>query len=103
MHTEHGVSPLVLWQRGIFSAEPQWQQEILDGFTVPADYGIDTGPLFSYAFDNPSVTVPQVDAPLTETQLHNLHQAYNSLDPSDEGGMNIYVHVRQHLASLLGE
>ena len=28
IRTEHGLSPLVLWQRGMLSAAPQWQQEI---------------------------------------------------------------------------
>ena len=37
MRTEHEISPLVLWQQGMLSAELQWQQEILDGFRVPAD------------------------------------------------------------------
>ena len=41
LRTEHGLSPLQLWQRGMLSASPQWQQGILDGFRVPADYGID--------------------------------------------------------------
>ena len=103
MRTEHGLSPLVLWQRGMLSAAPQWQQEILDGFRVPADYGVDTGSPFSSAFDRPAINVPQIDVPLTSTQLHDLHQTHNPLAPSDEGGMNIYVDVRQHIASFLGE
>ena len=89
MRTEHGLSPLVLWQQGMLITSPQWQQEILDGFRVPADYGVDTGSLFSSAFDHPSVIVLQIDLPLTSDQLHDLHQTYNPLQPSDQGGMNI--------------
>ena len=100
MRTEHGLSPLVLWQRGMLSAAPQWQQEILDGFRVPADYGIDTGSLFSSAFERTSVVVPRIDLQLTSTQLQNLHQTYNPLVPSNEGGVNIYVDVRQCIASF---
>ena len=87
----------------MLSAAPQWQQEILDGFRVPADYGVDTGSLFSSAFNRTSIVVPQIDVPLTLTQVHTLHQTYDPRAPSDEGGMNIYVDVRQHIANFLSE
>ena len=62
---------------------------------------VDTGSLFSSAFDHLSVIVPQIDLPLTSDQLHNLHQTYNPLQPSDQGGMNIYVDVREFIANIL--
>ena len=47
--------------------------------------------------------VPQIDVPLTLTKVHTLHHTYDPRAPSDEGGMNIYVDVRQHIANFLSE
>ena len=39
LRTENGLSPLQLWTRGVLSAAPTFQAEILDGMTVNDDYG----------------------------------------------------------------
>lgn len=90
-----------LWQRGMYAAPAQWQQELLDGFRVPADYGVDNCQCFSTTSDQPSVVVPQIDLQLTPQQLSQLQQLYCPLVPSDEGGADIYVNVRQHIANVL--
>lgn len=101
MRTEHGLSPLQLWQRGMLSASPQWQHEILDGFRVPADYGIDFGPHFSSTFDHLSVVVPEIDLSLTSSQRTQLQCLYHPMQHSNLGGMDIYVNVRQYVADVL--
>ena len=47
LRTEQGLSPLQLWQGRMHTAPIEWQQELLDGFRVPADYGVDNGHCFS--------------------------------------------------------
>lgn len=101
LRTEHGLSPLQLWQRGMHVAPVQWQQEILEGFRVPADYGVDiNGECFSSTFDQPSVIVPQIDIHLTPQQLSQLQQLHCPLSPSDEGGADIFVNVREYIANV---
>ena len=101
LRTEHGLTPLQLWQRGVFCASPQWQHEILEGFRVPADYGIDVGPHFSNTFDHPSVVVPNITLPFTSDQLTELHELHSPIQQSTVGGMDIYVNVRQHILTVL--
>lgn len=102
LRTEHGLSPLQLWQRGMICASPQWQQEILHGFSVPHDYGIeDSGVCFSTTFEQLSLDVPRVDIQFTPTQLIQLQNLFSPLVPSDNGGVDIYVNVRQHIFNVL--
>lgn len=82
-------------------APVQWQQEILEGFRVPADYGVDINvDSFSTTFDQPSVIVPQIDIHLTPQQLSQLQQLLCPLSPSDEGGADIFVNVREYIANV---
>lgn len=83
-------------------ASPQWQQEILHCFSVPHDYGIeDSGVCFSTTFEQLSLDVPRVDIQFTPTQLIQLQNLFSPLVPSDNGGVDIYVNVRQHIFDVL--
>ena len=77
LRTEHGLSPLQLWHRGMLSASPRWQQEIADGFCVPPDYGIEESEYFVYNFHHPSVVVPRTDINLTTHQKRQLEGLYS--------------------------
>lgn len=102
LRTEHGLSPLQLWQRGMMCASPQWQQEILEGFSVSQDYGAeDCGLCFSTTFNQLSLVVPRINIQLTSQQLTHLQNMFLPLAHSDEGGVDIFVNVRQHLFDVL--
>ena len=101
LRTERGLTPLQLWQRGMHSASPQWQEEILSGFRVSPDYGVDEGSFFSSTFDCPSVVVPGIDLSFTHDQRALMQQMYCPLEHSNQGGMDIYINVRQYIANVL--
>ena len=46
LRTESGLAPLQLWRRGMLCASPCWQEEILSGFSVPPDYGMEDYAVF---------------------------------------------------------
>ena len=101
LRTERGMSPLQLWQRGMLSASPQWQQEILRGLSVSQDYGVDTSTAsFISSFDQQSVFVPRIDLPLTPQQRSFLQVTYLPHSNSDVNGLDIYGSVRNYLLSL---
>ena len=100
LRTEHGLSPLQLWHRGMLSASPRWQQEIADGFCVPPDYGIEESEDFVNNFHHPSVVVPRTDINLTTHQKRQLEGLYSPFQYSDHGGVDIYVDVRNHIFDL---
>ena len=100
LRTEQGLSPLQLWHRGMLSASPRWQQEILDGFSVSADYSIDYGTPFANTFDNPSVVVPEIDLHLTPQQLVQLQRTYSPLQHSENGGVDVYINVRDYMIGV---
>ena len=89
LRTEHGLSPLQLWHRGMLSASPRWQQEIADGFCVPPDYGIEESEYFVNNFHHPSVVVPRTDINLTTHQKRQLEGLYSPFQYSDHGGVDI--------------
>lgn len=65
-------------------------------FSVTHDYGIeDSGVCFSTTFEQLSLDVPRVDIQFTPTQLIQLQNLFSPLLPSDNGGVDIYVNVRQ--------
>lgn len=101
LRTEHGLSPLQLWQQGILLATPRWQQEVLHGFSVQTDYGVDEDGHFSNSFDLESVIVPRIDLQLTDQHRTQLCQLYPPLQPCDHGGADIYVHVRQYIFDVM--
>lgn len=103
IRTEHGLSPLQLWHRGMLSASPRWQQEIMEGFNVPADYGIEDGDDFVNSFDQPSVVVPGINIDLTSQQRSQIEDQHSPLQYSDHGGADIYVNVRHHILDLIHE
>lgn len=103
LRTERGLSPLQLWQRGMISASPHWQEEILSGFSVPPDYGVeDCRHLFGSGFDQGSVVIPRINISLTTQQFVLLQDMYSPLEHSDEGRMDIFVYVRQYIFNVLG-
>ncbi len=71
IRTEHGLTPLQLWHRGMLSADPVWQQEIASGFTVSPDYGIEDG-CFVNSFDQPHVVIPRICVTLTAFQQQQI-------------------------------
>ena len=101
IRTEHGLSPLQLWQRGMISASPRWQQEIAEGFYVSPDYGIHEDDHFINSFDQPRVLVPRTNINLTPHQKRQLEDQYSPFQYSDHGGIDIYVDVRNHIFDLL--
>ena len=101
MRTEHGLCPIQLWQRGMLSASPRWQQEIVEGFSVPADYGIEEDGQFVNCFDQPSVVIPRIDVHLTFLQIQQLQALYSPFQYSCHGGADIYVNVRHHILDLI--
>ena len=101
IRTEHGLSPLQLWQRGMISASPRWQQEIAEGFYVSPDYGIHEDDHFINSFDQPLVLLPRTNINLTPHQKRQLEDQYSPFQYSDHGGIDIYVDVRNHIFDLL--
>ena len=87
IHTENDLSPLQLWMRGLLSAEPNHQAEILDGMTVNDDYGVSSD--YAYGFtstDSEGVVVPAIDVDLTQQQLDYIQQNFHPLYRSDLNG-----------------
>ena len=102
LRTERVLSPLQLWQREIMSAGPQWQQEFLEGFSVPQDYGREnSGYCFTASFDQPSLVVPRINVPLTAQQVADLQHLFSPLAQSDECGIHIFVNVKQYILNVL--
>lgn len=101
LRTEHGLSPLQLWHRGMLCASPQWQEEILSGFSVPHDYGAEEdGYLFSSSFDQPSVVVPRINVNMTAEQFFHLQNMHSPHQNSDHGGIDIFMNVKQYVMNL---
>ena len=103
LRTEHGLSPIQLWQQGMLSAFPAWQQEILAGFRVPAHYGVDcnTTTSISHTFDQPSVIIPEIHLLFTTQQLMQLQALFSHFQTSDNAALDIYVNIRQYLVDIL--
>ena len=80
LRTERGLSPLQLWHRGTISASPCWQAEILSGFSVPPDYGVEE---CGNSFDQQSVVIPRIRINLTAQQFVQLQDMHSPLEHSD--------------------
>ena len=52
-------------------------------------------------FDQGSVEVPELTINLTLQQQQHLQERYQSLAPSDLGGLDIYVSVREEVGQML--
>ena len=102
IRTENGLTPLQLWSRGILSATPQIQEEIAEGLLIDADYGVETGEQsHTNIFDSESVVVPEIDVGLCDQQLEYIYDHYNPLQRGDCNGIDVYIAVREHIASVI--
>ena len=101
LRTENGLSPLQLWNRGLLSASSQLQSDIASGLSVDDDYGVDTGILGNtYCLDDEGVIVPDIEFDLNDSELDYIQAHYNPLQISDNNGVDIYMQVKEHIASL---
>lgn len=101
LRTEHGLSPLQLWHQGMQAADQRWQQDIMDGFNVPSDYGVESSIHFTNTFDQHGVEIPRVDLQLSTEQVLELRSSFSPFQASDHGGTDIYVDVRQHIFNIV--
>ena len=88
--------------RGLLSAQPNHQAEILDGMTVNDDYGVSSD--YAYGItstDSEGVVVPAIDVDLTQQQLdyiqQNFHPLYRSDLNGDLNGVDVYIRVRDYI------
>lgn len=100
LRTENGLTPLQLWNRGLLSASPQWQDEIAQGLTVSDDYGIEYNTQGTVCFDQESIVVPEIEINLSDQELEYLQEHYNPLQRSDCNGVDVYMQVKDYIASL---
>jgi len=100
LRTEHNLTPLQLWARGIHAATPEVRERISEGF-VTDEYGVDYDGTGRDPFDCGSVEVPECQVDLTSQQLDALAAAHDVLAPSDYNGLDIYVEVRQTVSSMI--
>lgn len=101
LRTEHGFSPLRLWHQGMLAADPRWQQDIIDGFNIPSDYGVESSMHFTNTFEQQRVEIPRIDLQLSTEQVLELQTSFSPFQASDYGGADIYVDVRQHIFNNL--
>ena len=99
LRTENGLTPLQLWNRGIIDASSEFQEEIESGLSVDDDYGIDIDSEL-YNSDEDRVVVPEIDINLSDADFQFLQSHYNPLQSSDYNGVDIYIQVRDYLATL---
>lgn len=100
LRTENGLTPLQLWNRGLLSASPLWQNEIAEGLTVSDDYGVDSYTQGTVCFDQGAVTVPEIELNMSDQELEYLRDHYNPLQRSDCNGVDIYIQVKDYITSL---
>ena len=96
LRTEHNLTPLQLWARGIHAATPEVREFISEGFI---DYGVDFNGLGPNPFDCGSVDIPECHPQLSREQIDAI-TAHNVLAPSSYNGLDIYVQVRQSLLDM---
>lgn len=100
IRTDNGLSPLQLWTRGLLSAAPTFQAEILDGMTVNDDYGVELnehGPVNTISeYEGHRVVVPEVEIDLSQQQRDYL-KSINPLVRSDFNGADIYLQVKDYI------
>ena len=99
LRTESGLTPLQLWNRGLLSASLQFQEEIASGLIVEDDYGVDAGATYCFN-DDEGVVVPEIELDLSGPELEYLRNHFNPLQRSDYNGMDIYIQVKEYLATL---
>ena len=100
LRTENGLTPLQLWNRGMLSASHQLQDVIAQGLTVSDDYGVEYNTQGTVFFDEGNVTVPEIELNLSDQELEYLQNHYNPLQRSDCDGVDIYMQVKDYIASL---
>ena len=103
LRTENGLTPLQLWNRGLLSTSSEFQEEIASGLSVNDDYGVDSDMYSSTPFsdnDIDGVVVPDIDINLSDADIQYLQGHYNPLQSSDYNGVDIYIQVRNYLATL---
>ena len=96
--SENALTPLQLWNRGLLSASPLWQNEIAQGLTVSDDYGVESYTQATVCFDQ--VTVPDIELDMSDRELEYLRDHYNPLQRSDCNGVDIYIQVKDYITSL---
>lgn len=96
LHTENGLTPLQLWNRGLLSASPLWQNEIAQGLTVSDDYGVESYTQATVCFDQGTVAVPEIELDMSDQELEYLRGHYNPLQRSDCNGVDIYIQVKDY-------
>ena len=100
LRTENGLTPMQLWNCGLLSTSSEFQEEIASGLSVDDDYGIDIDTYNSTPFEDDVVVVPEINLSLSDADFLFLESHYNPLQQSDYNGADIYVQVRNYLASL---
>ena len=92
MRTEHGLSPLQMWMRGLIVShiqEPVWE-----------DYGVEEGQCAN-PFDEGSVTVPAVLNQLNRNQLQYLALQHDPLKCSNYHGFDLYLAVKEEVERMI--
>ena len=100
LRTENGLTPLQLWNRGLLATSSEFQEEIASGLSVDDDYGIDIDMYNSSPSEQDVVVVPEINLNLSDADFLFLESHYNPLQRSDYNGADIYIQVRNYLASL---
>lgn len=90
LRTERNLTPLQLWAQGIQTANPDIEEEIAEGFSIPAEYGIDSD-ILGNPFDLESVVVPETSINLTPHQLQQLSHSFSPLASSELNGLDIII------------
>jgi len=84
----------------LLSASPQWQHEIAQGLTVSDDYGIEYNTQGTVCFDQESIVVPEIEINLSDQELEYLQEHYNPLQRSECNGVDVYMQVKDYIASF---
>lgn len=93
LRTEHGLSPLQLWTRGLCTTDVNVIEE-------PDLYGVDFNQ-GNNEFDVGSVVIPASSVQLTTEQLTELATRHSPFAPSDYMGVDIYLAVYESLLEML--
>ncbi len=101
LRTERGLTPMQLWNRGLLSAAPHWQEQICCGLATH-DYGVETDGVDSTcnSYEERSVIVPDVELNLNDQEAEYLQSNFDPLQRSDCNGVDIYEAVRAYLLGL---
>lgn len=99
LRTEGGLSPEQMWNRGLLSAAPQWQEEISSGL-VSENYGVETNDLHFSSDMFEEIVVSPVELDMNDQEFEFLSSNFNPLEISDSYGIDIYESVRAYIIGL---